>query len=476
MDHRTKHATVQQRLEKMLELEGVDRQRRAALWVTVALVLIAPLIVVLAGFPDALYYHVLLLLFVTLAWTQYLLARRWPTAEWIDYVFVALIFALLAFTLISPNPLSDLGQYEYGVSVGLRSNNFIYFFLFLATLTFSFSPWLLVWGGVCGALMWSLGRLWVISQPGIELFSHKEAAETEATFAAVVEASQHPRYVDLGIWIQEVIVLFIVAVVLALVVNGSRELLLRRALEERRGANLSRYLPAPIAQQIAEADTPFLNVREAEAAVLFTDMVGFTRWAQHRSPQEVVALLRDLHGLVAEEVFRAEGVLDKFIGDGAMATFGVADTTIAPAARAMECVDAILRRMDAYNDERLSRGEEPVLLSMGAHHGRVTVGDVGTEERLEMAVIGDAVNVASRLEELTRTLDVAAVVSDDLIAAAGGPPAGWTAQGTKTLPGRAGLVGIWVRSCGPGDVSSDAVPASSALNLQTVRVSKRNLP
>lgn len=443
MDDRAQRLSVKTRLDRMLASEGVERQRSACIWITVALVIVAPVLVALAGWPEALYYHAILLVFILSAWLKYLFARRSEESTWFDYATVAFNFALISFTLIYPNPLSEASQLPYAPSLSLRTNNFIFFFLLLTSLAFSFSPLIMAWAGLCGALFWSIGYWWVLNQPGIEVFDPARHAPKDASTAEIEAARLLPQFVDKDIWLQDVTTFLLVAGLLALIVQGSRELLLRRALEERRGANLARYLPAQLAECMAESDTPFLEDREAEAAVLFSDIVGFTRWAEAHSPQEVVALLREVHGLVAEEVFRAEGVLDKFIGDGAMATFGVARTDPAPAARALGCVEAIVARASAYNAARVAQGKVPVRLSVGAHFGPVTIGDVGTEGRLELAVLGDAVNVASRLEALTRSIDVAAVVSGDLMDHAGGPRPGWVQRGEQSIRGRSHPVPIW---------------------------------
>lgn len=445
MEHRTSRSSVESRLERMLASEGLERLRSGGIWTVVSLVALAPLLVLLSGLPDAFYYHGFLILFMLSVWLEYLCARRWPKVDSFHYAFVAANLALLSFMLVYPNPLSLLSESDYAASLMLRTNNFIFFFLILASLTFSFSPRLLLWGGFCGAVFWSLANWWVMTQPNVEVFELRIEFAEQGLQGGQMEEAWHPRYVHADIWIQQVTALLVVASLLALVVQGSRQLLLRRAIEERRGANLARYLPAQMADRMAETDEPFLQDREAEAAVLFTDIVGFTRWSESRSPPQVMALLRDVHSLVTEEVFRAEGVLDKFIGDGAMATFGVAKTKGAPAARALDCAEAILARMELYNGERRTRGEASVQVSVGVHYGLVTIGDVGAEGRLEMAVLGDTVNVASRLEALTRVLAVEAVVSDKVMQAAGGPRPGWVRSGDHTLPGRAGAVAIWTR-------------------------------
>ncbi|MEO1688529.1 MAG: adenylate/guanylate cyclase domain-containing protein [Pseudomonadota bacterium] len=464
---RPQQAAVEQRLDRLLAAEGVKRMRMAAMATTAAFVVIGPLLTLLTGWPDAIYYWALLLGFIAFVWMQYGAVMRWPDATWPDYAFPAANFAMLGVVLAVPNPLSDFADYQYAPSMMMRFGNVLYFFLILSTLALSFSPGVVLWGGLCAAVAWSVARLWTISQPGIELLDESAPDFARLTIEEAFLEATHPRYVDMGIWIQEVVMICIIAAVLSQVVRGSRRLLLRNALEERRGANLARYLPAQMAERMADTDEPFLEDREAEAVVLFTDIVGFTRWAEAHGPKQTVALLREVHGLVAQEVFRADGVLDKFIGDGAMATFGLARAD-APEARALACVDGILRRMAALNRARATRGEAPVRLSLGLHRGPVTVGDVGAAERLEMAVLGDAVNLASRLESMTRPLGCAAIASEAVMTGAGGAPAGWRRHGEAVVRGRENPVTIWTRAADPDDpAAAVGPPAASATSTST---------
>lgn len=141
--------------------------------------------------------------------------------------------------------------------------------------------------------------------------------------------------------------------------------------------------------------------------------------AERATPKEVIDLLRAVHAVVAEQVFAHHGVLDKFIGDGAMATFGAVTKGDRDAANAIDCAAAILAAIAEFN--RMRAGD-PVEISIGVHYGPVVVGDVGSARRMELAVIGDAVNVAARLETSTRRLDVGAAISEEAMAAAGHPP------------------------------------------------------
>lgn len=432
--------------ERMMRGELRSRSRQTAMAVSGALAVIAPLLVLIVGWPEALYYHALIVVFLVSVWGQHLVGRRGRPNAWPAYAFTALNFALMTFTLIYPNPWAE---FIVPPSMLLRLGNFIYFFVVLAALAFSFSPGLVIWGGVCGAVFWSLGRLWVVMQSGTSSVP-AAAPRTQEQFEAMLAASLNPRTVDMGVWVQEVAVLLVVSCMLAMVVRGSRRLVQRQARLERRGANLARYLPRELAERMAEADEPFVEDRKTNAAVLFSDVVGFTGWAESRDPAEVVDMLRAVHALVAEEVFRAGGVLDKFIGDGAMATFGASaadenapDSEISR--RALSCADGILSAAAAWNAQRAARGETPVRLSVGLHLGTVVVGDVGSRGRMELATVGDAVNVASRLEAMSRKLDCAAVASGALMTAAGTPPPEWSFRGGQQLAGRREMQEVWTR-------------------------------
>ena len=150
---------------------------------------------------------------------------------------------------------------------------------------------------------------------------------------------------------------------------------------------------------------------------MFADIVGFTKIAESQTPDEVVATLREFHARLERIVFDHEGTLDKYLGDGLMATFGTPEAGEHDARNALTCAQAMMDEMAVWNAERKAAGLVPLPLSIGIHYGGVVLGDIGSARRLEFAVLGDVVNVASRLEALTRDLDVRVIVSDDLIQA-----------------------------------------------------------
>jgi adenylate cyclase len=189
-------------------------------------------------------------------------------------------------------------------------------------------------------------------------------------------------------------------------------------------------------------------VRTQNVAVLFVDIVGFTAFADARTPEEVVRTLRAFHALMEQEVFRHSGTLDKYLGDGQMATFGTPFAGEADASNALRCAQAMIAAADRWSGERKAAGEAAIRVSFGLHYGPVVLGDIGLT-CLEFAVIGSTVNVASRLEALTRAL----VTSDDLVKRAmaelGSADAVFRpliAQASQTIRGLEHPIAIWAQA------------------------------
>jgi adenylate cyclase len=398
------------RTERSFAAEEAAGRRLALKGRSVALVAVAALVAVLAPYPQFLYYDALIALFILLGFTYYWLQLGGRRQGWHDYAFTAFDCILLAFTLLYPNPLA---AFDYPPQVALRYGNFIYFYILLAGVTIGFQPRKVLWCGLMGALAWSAGVAWLALLPG-SLVTLPEAG----TFGASVAALATPTYIDLGSVMQDVVVFLVVSALLALVVARSRRLVERQMLLERQRSNLARYFPPATVDRLANQDQAMAQIREQRAAVLFFDLVGFTHWAERHSPAEVIRMLRDIHARVESIVFAHDGTLDKFIGDGAMATFGTPDPGQRDATNAIACAVEIVDTFKRWNSERRRVGQEIVDISVGLHYGTVVVGSIGTDRRMEFAVLGDTVNVASRLEALTRELECDAAISDAVAAAA----------------------------------------------------------
>lgn len=187
---------------------------------------------------------------------------------------------------------------------------------------------------------------------------------------------------------------------------------------ERARANLSRYVSPSMVDLLAGADQPMGPPRQQNVGILFADLIGFTQYTADADPATVFGLLREVHAMMAEQVFAAGGTLDKFTGDGLMASFGTPQSGPRDAANTLACARAIQHEIWRWNRARAASGLPVLLAAVGAHFGPTLLGNVGDERRLEFAAIGDTVNVANRLEELARPLEAGIVVGAALIEAA----------------------------------------------------------
>ena len=183
---------------------------------------------------------------------------------------------------------------------------------------------------------------------------------------------------------------------------------------------------------MANRDKPFGDIRSQNAVILFADIVGFTPFAERVGPEESIHLLRQFHEEMESIIFRHEGTLDKFLGDGVMASFGTPNVREDDSQRALLCVKDMV-------DVVLPHG---LSISVGAHRGEVVLGDVGSERRLEFATIGDTVNVAARLEAATRSAKVRALVSDACITDASTQEP-FKYVGPLNLRGRTEALNVW---------------------------------
>jgi adenylate cyclase len=273
----------------------------------------------------------------------------------------------------------------------------------------------MLWASLAACLTWSAGTLVILGQPDSITETWQAGAATGETDAALLDLYLDPRFVDLDAWAVTVFTTLLVGGVLALAVRRSRQMVYEQAEAARARTNLARYVGPRLAGTLVAADEPMGAVRGRDVAVLFADIRGFTALAERWSAEEIIGLLRAFHGRMVETVFAHGGTLDKFIGDGLMATFGTPAPGPSDATDGLACARAMLRDLDGWNTERRARGEAPIGVGIGLHYGSVVLGDIGGAERFEFAVIGNTVNVASRLERLTRELDCRLVVGDALI-------------------------------------------------------------
>jgi adenylate cyclase len=401
---------IQDQFERALSNEEATGRRMSTGALLIGIGVISIWLFIQVELGRVWYYQAILGLFGLLVLANYMLAQTRFDRPWRIYAFQACFLALLVAVIILPNPFVQ----SWPVQMRLRFGNVLYVLLFLGPIALSFRPWAMIWAGLCAALAWAAGVGWVLSLPDSKSWWSLETPLPPAS-PEILDLFLDPYFVYVDGHVQDVVVILLMAGVLALVVWRSRRLVLSQIGIARERANLARYFAPTVVDQLAQLDEPLGATRLQPVAVLFVDIVGFTRLAENSDPQAVVATLRDFHGKLERAIFDHGGTLDKFLGDGVMATFGTPNVGPHDARNALAAALAACASIRGWNAERGARGEPPIRVSIGINYGPVVLGDIGSERRMEFAVLGDVVNVAQRLEGLTRRLGCQIVVSDEFV-------------------------------------------------------------
>jgi class 3 adenylate cyclase len=161
---------------------------------------------------------------------------------------------------------------------------------------------------------------------------------------------------------------------------------------------------------------PGLGGKRERVCILFSDIRDFTTRSEFMAPEALIEMLNRYFSEMTQCVHQQSGTVDKFIGDGMMCFFGAPQPLAHPARNAVAAARDMLARLDRLNASFKEHGLEPIAIGIGLHVGDAVVGHVGSDDRHEYTIIGDAVNTASRIEGLTKKLGCALVISRDVFA------------------------------------------------------------
>ncbi len=293
---------------------------------------------------------------------------------------------------------------EYGQPAAfyLKAPTFAYFFIFIALRTLSFSPAYVLLAGACASLGWAALLLLALTAPGGMDLVTRDYVEY-MTAATILVGGE----------IDKIVSLMLVSGLLALAVSRSRQLLEQAAAVQAAAAQMVRFFPPEVAEQLISADELLKpgQGEAREAAAMFIDLRGFTRLSETLSPKELLALVGEFQHLTVPIIRRHRGVIITYLGDGIMVTFGAARPTDTYAADALRCTEALLGVVEHWVAESCVRVDCTPQIGIGVDVGTVICGTIGEEGKLEYAVLGEPVNHAAKLQTHTKEEGVRALTT-----------------------------------------------------------------
>ncbi len=321
--------------------------------------------------------------------------------DWAVY-FSILIDMLLLMTLI----LSFHIQYEQPASFVLKAPALLYVFIFIALRALRFEARFVVAAGLAAALGWVMMIYYVINIDPEDTMITRSYVEYLTGNAILIGAE-----------FDKILAILTVTLVLGLSLRRGRHLLVDAVAESTAARDLSRFFDESVASQIRGADQEIAAGEGVKrtAAVLNVDIRGFTTLAAAMDPSRVMTLLAEYQAQIVPVIQRNGGTIDKFLGDGIMATFGASSDSDSYAADALRTTDEIIETVDGWNAERMQSGLDPIVVNLSVASGPLVFGAVGGLNRLEYTVIGAVVNLSAKLEKHNKALAARAVTTDECL-------------------------------------------------------------
>jgi len=300
-------------------------------------------------------------------------------------------------------------QYGQPASFSLKAPTLLYVFIFIALRALRFEPRYVVMCGLSAAAGWILLVLYTVT------ISYPDTMITRNYVTYLTSNS-----VLVGAEFDKILTILMVTGIIAVVLMRAQRLLERSVAEEEAARDLSRFFSPEIVQQITQSEQR-IRAGEGEArnaAILSVDIRGFTGLSNRLEPSALIKLLTDYEARMVQVIETNGGSVDKFLGDGILASFGAAVTNDSYAADAVRAADGAIAAADTWAAERQAAGEEPIRIGVAVASGRIIFGAVGAESRLEYTCIGDPVNLSAKLEKHNSASGTRALVDAETYALA----------------------------------------------------------
>ena len=202
-------------------------------------------------------------------------------------------------------------------------------------------------------------------------------------------------------------------IVLTYVVVTAADFLSAEMARRKTRAAFSRYVsPAVVEELMSNPDSVSLGGQRRDLTIIFVDIRGFIAYRENKAPEQVVRRLNEYLTAMTGVIFRYGGTLDKYLGDGLMAIYGAPVFFPDHVHRAIQTAIEIQEVIDELNRSWIEKNEPPLKIGVGINTGSVLVGNVGSPERMDYTVIGEDVNLASRVEGLTKTFGTLVIISE----------------------------------------------------------------
>ncbi|HSE79242.1 MAG TPA: adenylate/guanylate cyclase domain-containing protein [Alphaproteobacteria bacterium] len=324
------------------------------------------------------------------------LAYRRQLPGWFLAVSVAVDMTLLLVMIWSFHL-----QYGQPPAFYLKAPTMLYVFIFIALRALRFEARFVVLAGAIAAVGWLALVVYAAT------FDPGGMPVTRDYVRYMTSAS-----ILWGAEFDKIISILTVTAILSMALLRAQRVLVRAITEGTAAQDLKRFFAPEIAQKITGADQR-IRPGEAElrpAVAMFVDLRGFTPLTRMLAPAEVMRLLADYQARMVRAIQANGGSIDKFLGDGILASFGAARPSPGYAAEALRAIEDIQNEARAWGEERVAAGKAAPRVGVAVASGEVLFGAVGDETRLEYTVIGDAVNLAAKLEKHTKVERVQALV------------------------------------------------------------------